>query len=105
MMKYNNKIPISKLPSILKKDYQFVDIRDPFEYKKIHFKNFINIPIDEFDLNKYYFSKKEPLILLCYSGKRSKELADQLCNQGYKAYSIEGGMYSILHQNQDENIT
>ena len=103
-MKHNNQIPISKLPAILQKDYQFVDLRDPFEFQKVHFKNFINIPLDEFDLSTYYFSRKEPLILLCYSGQSSKKLADQLCQAGYKAYSIEGGMYSILHQNQNENF-
>lgn len=103
-MKHNNQIPISKLPAILQKDYQFVDLRDPFEFQKVHFKNFINIPLDEFDLNTYYFSKKEPLILLCYSGQSSKKLAEQLRQDGYKAYSIEGGMYSILHQNQSENF-
>lgn len=105
MMKYNNKIPISKLPALFKKDYQFVDLRDPYEFKKVHFKNFMNIPFDEFDLNQYHFSKKEPLILLCYSGQSSKKLADKLCEEGYQAYSIEGGMYSILHQKQSENIT
>ena len=41
---------------------------------------------------------KEPLILICYSGAKSKKLADDLCQQGYDAYSIEGGFYSILHQ-------
>ena len=99
-MNFNNKIPISKLTSLLQKDYQFVDLRDPFEFKKLHFKNFINIPYEDFDLNKYYFSKNEPLILLCYSGTKSKELADSLCQRGYKAYSIEGGFYSIMHQKQ-----
>ena len=29
---------------------------------------------------------------------KSKKLADDLCQQGYDAYSIEGGFYSILHQ-------
>ena len=31
-------------------------------------------------------------------GAKSKKLADDLCQQGYDAYSIEGGFYSILHQ-------
>lgn len=101
-MNFNNKIPISKLTSLLQKDYQFVDLRDPYEYKKLHFKKFINIPYEEFNLDKYYFSKTEPLVLLCYSGNKSKELADSLCQQGYKAYSIEGGFYSIMHQKQTD---
>ena len=89
-MKNTNVIPIQKIPSMLENDYQFVDLRDPYEYKKIHLTKFTNIPYD--------FSKKEPLILICYSGAKSKKLADDLCQQGYDAYSIEGGFYSILHQ-------
>ena len=63
-MKNTNVIPIQKIPSMLENDYQFVDLRDPYEY----------------------------------SGAKSKKLADDLCQQGYDAYSIEGGFYSILHQ-------
>lgn len=101
-MNDNNKIPISKLSSILNKNYQFVDLRDPYEYKKLHLQNFINIPFDQFDLNHYHFSKKEPLILLCYSGRQSQKLADTLRKQGYQAYSIEGGFYTIMQQKQTD---
>lgn len=97
-MKNTNVIPIQKIPSMLENDYQFVDLRDPYEYKKVHLTKFTNIPYEKFDLNQYYFSKKEPLILICYSGAKSKKLADDLCQQGYDAYSIDGGFYSILHQ-------
>lgn len=93
----DNQISIKKIPTLLNKDYQFIDLRDPYEYKKIHLTNFINIPYENFDLNHYHFSKEEPIILICYSGAKSKKLADELCNQGYKAYSIKGGFYTILH--------
>ena len=33
-MKNTNVIPIKKIPSMLENDYQFVDLRDPYEYKK-----------------------------------------------------------------------
>ena len=102
-MKNTNVIPIQKIPSILENDYQFIDLRDPYEYKKVHLTKFTNIPYEKFDHNQYYFSKKEPLTsvrnkfleeITC----TSKKLADDLCQQGYDAYSIEGGFYSILHQ-------
>ena len=77
-MKNTNVIPIQKIPSMLENDYQFVDLRDPYEYKKIHLTKFTNIPYEKFNLNQYHFSKKEPLILICYSGAKSKKLADDL---------------------------
>ena len=98
-MKNTNVIPIQKIPSMLENDYQFVDFkRFPMSIRKVHLTKFTNIPYEKFNLNQYYFSKKEPLIFICYSGAKSKKLADDLCQQGYDAYSIEGGFYSILHQ-------
>ena len=58
-MKNTNVIPIQKIPSMLENDYQFVDLRDPYEYKKVHLTKFTNIPYEKFNLNQYYFSKKE----------------------------------------------
>ena len=58
-MKNTNVIPIQKIPSMLNNDYQFVDLRDPYEYKKIHLTKFTNIPYEKFNLNQYHFSKKE----------------------------------------------
>ena len=55
-MKNTNVIPIQKIPSILENDYQFIDLRDPYEYKKVHLTKFTNIPYEKFDLNQYYFS-------------------------------------------------
>lgn len=71
-MKNTNVIPIQKIPFMLNNDYQFVDLRDPYEYKKVHLTKFTNIPYEKFNLNQYHFSKKEPLILICYSGAKSK---------------------------------
>ena len=92
----------------LKEKHKSLEIKD-FKTKNILGSNYIqknhDLPIqstphfiNERTVNQYYFSKKEPLILICYSGAKSKKLADDLCQQGYDAYSIEGGFYSILHQ-------
>ena len=42
-MKNTNVIPIQKIPSMLENDYQFVDLRDPYEYKKIHLTKFTKV--------------------------------------------------------------
>ena len=54
-MKNTNVIPIPKIPSMLENDYQFVDLRDPYEYKKVHLTKFTNIPYEKFNLNQYIF--------------------------------------------------
>ena len=65
-MKNTNVIPIQKIPSMLENDYQFVDLRDPYEYKKVHLTKFTNIPYEKVQSQSIlFFLKKEPLILIC----------------------------------------
>lgn len=96
-MKNTNVIPIQKIPTLLDNDYQFVDLRDPYEYKKLHLSSFINIPIENFNDHVSSLSKQVPIILLCYTGKQSLDLAIKLNRLGYRAYSIEGGFYTFQY--------
>lgn len=101
-MENNQLIDIDKLPILLKQDYLFIDLREPAQFNKIHLTKFINIPYDKFISTTYKLPKNKPIYLICYSGKRSLELAQQLSKQGYLAYSIKGGFYAIKHPiNQD----
>lgn len=90
-------INIDKLPELLKHDYTFIDLRDSLQFNNIHLTKFINIPYDSFIKKPPKLSKNKPIYLICYSGKRSLELAKQLSTQGYKAYSFNGGFYAIEH--------
>lgn len=96
-MENNQLISIDKLPELLKHDYTFIDLRDSLQFNKVHLQKFINIPYENFINNPPHLSKNKPIYLICYSGKRSLELAKRLSMQGYDAYSFNGGFYAIEH--------
>lgn len=52
----------------------------------------------EFDRWKADLPKDEPIYLICYQGEKSGELAEDLCSEGYEAYSIKGGYRSFLRR-------
>ena len=85
----------------------FIDIRDPEEFEKNAPAEAINIPKEEFRARLSELPKDEPVYLVCYSGKYSDELCEELTPQGYEIYSIKSGIYSyykytIEHQLSDE---
>jgi rhodanese-related sulfurtransferase len=94
-MNQNILIDVSKIPELLKQDYQFIDIRDPSSFKHEHLIHFKNVPIDGFHDYKSNLNKDKPIILICYSGNQSYQLAKQLNQEGYPSYSIYGGYYTL----------
>ena len=89
-MENNQLINIDKLPELLKHDYTFIDCS--FTLQK-----FINIPYENFINNPPHLSKNKPIYLICYSGKKSLYLANELSKKGYHAYSFNGGFYAVEH--------
>lgn len=96
-MENNQLISIDKLPELLKHDYTFIDLRDPLQFNNVHLIKFINIPYESFLNNPPNLNKDKPIYLICYSGKRSLDLAKKLSSFGYHAYSFNGGFYAIEH--------
>jgi len=66
-----------------KQDYLFVDVRTPYEYKTLHIKNSINIPLGDFDfiksVRKLRIENKNSKIVMFCSGN--------FCMEAYKAVS------------------
>ena len=96
-MENSQLISVDKLPELLKHDYTFIDLRDPLQFNKIHLRKFINIPYDTVIATPPQFPKDKPIYLICYSGKRSLDLAQKLTRCGYHAYSFNGGFYAVEH--------
>lgn len=94
-MENRQLINVSDLPKLLKHDYIFIDLRDSLQFNKVHITKFINIPYDSFIANPPKLTKNIPIYLICYSGKRSLDLAQKLSKQGYHAYSFNGGFYAV----------
>lgn len=87
------QIPGSELQSLLNtRPIQVVDVRDPMSFQAGHIQNAHHIDndtvarfIEQTDLN-------QALVVCCYHGKSSQNVAEYLANQGFtEVYSLEGG--------------
>ena len=79
-----------------------IDIIDESEFLKGSYPGAVNIPWQGFMEHKDELEKDVPIYLICFSGKHSLEICEELCPSGYEIYSIEGGIYSY-YRYQIEN--
>ena len=89
---------------LVQEDVQLVDVRSPEEYRKGHIAKSQNIDFRSptFDEDIKRLDKSKPVILYCYSGKRSAECAKKLKEAGFeKIYDLEGGISKWQHS---ENV-
>lgn len=94
----NNAIEPEMLYQIIdNQNICFIDIRDQFQFQRQHLKNFQNIPDEMFSSSFLSLPKDKIICLICYSGKRTEKLANDLCRMGYEAYYVNGGFQAFLN--------
>lgn len=72
------------------------DLRKEEDYKKETYPGAKNLYWEEFDSHIQEVPKNIPIYLICYTGSKSKDIAETLAEQGYEIYSVEGGYRSYL---------
>ena len=88
----NEITPDEALPRVQAAYSQFVDVRTPDEYLGGHAVRAINIPLNELPGKLGRLEKNEPVYVICQSGRRSKEAADILKQNGFKwVFNVTGG--------------
>jgi rhodanese-related sulfurtransferase len=71
---------------------QFIDVRTPEEYAAGHAYRARNIPVDQLTANLDKLEKNEPVYLICQSGRRSKQAAEILSQNGFNSvFNVTGG--------------
>lgn len=75
-----------------------IDIRSEQDYIKETYPGAKHIFWEEFMEHIGEIPKELPVYLFCYTGQRSDEIAEDLSEQGYEIYSIEGGYRSYLRK-------
>ena len=73
-----------------------IDMRSSVEYGKETYPDAINVEIDSFEQYRTKLPKDKPIYLICYTGQKSDEIAEEMSEQGYEIYSVEGGYRSWL---------
>lgn len=93
-MRKNMQITIEELEAL--QDKYVIDIRSQEDYEKDTYPGAKNIFWEEFSEHIEEVPKDRPVYLVCYTGQRSDELADEWNEKGYELYSLEGGYHAYL---------
>ena len=97
----NNQITIEQVRK-LNEEYVLVDIRDEISFEYGHIDGAKNIPLAKIKEDNSLLPKDKLVVLCCKSGQISDELAENLRDDGFNAVNLEGGYYSWL-RSQFEN--
>lgn len=78
------------------REKQIIDIRDAADFEKETYPGAVNIYWEELAAHMDEIRKDCPVYLLCYTGQKSEEIAEELTEQGYEIYSIKNGYCAWL---------
>lgn len=73
-----------------------IDIRKSDDFERESYPDAHHIYWEEFEEKVSTLPKDKPIYLICYTGQKSDEIAQDLQDEGFEAYSIEGGYHSYL---------
>lgn len=79
-----------------KRDKQIIDLRSPEEYEKDTYPGAVNLFWEELEEHRDEIAQDKPVYLICYTGQKSDEIAENLVELGYEAYSIQNGFHAYL---------
>ena len=78
------------------REKQIIYIRDKADFDKETYPGAVNIYWEELEEHMDEIRKDCPVYLLCYTGQKSEEIAQELNEQGYEVYSIKNGYRAWL---------
>jgi len=76
-------------------DYQFIDIRSPDKYARLHVYGFRNIPLTELKKKVDTLSKDKKVVIICQRGVEGNEACRILKRRGFSDLTnVRGGVIS-----------
>jgi tRNA(Ile)-lysidine synthase TilS/MesJ/rhodanese-related sulfurtransferase len=78
------------------RDKVIIDLRKEEDFSRETYPGAVNIYWENIDENVAYNDTNRPIYLMCYTGEKSDEIADELKERGIEAYSLEGGYRAYL---------
>jgi CRP-like cAMP-binding protein len=71
---------------------RWLDVRLPSEYDSYHLDDALNVPLYFIRLKVRTLDQKTPYVVVCDTGRRSSAAAFLLCERGFEAYCLQGGL-------------
>ena len=87
------------------KEKMVIDIRERKDFDTNTYPGAVSMPWEEFMDHTDELPKDKPIYLICYNGRHSMEICEELSPKGYEIYSIEGGIYSYLWHVVNDQIS
>ncbi|MGN0552211.1 MAG: ATP-binding protein [Oscillospiraceae bacterium] len=87
----NSEITAAEIKKLPQDSFILIDIRDEYAFGYGHIDRAVNIPQKSLEDNISALPKDKKLIICCKSGLISRDIADELCEQGFEAYNLTGG--------------
>ena len=78
------------------REKQIIDLREKEDFEKETYPGAVNIYWEEFEEHKDEVRRDCPVYLICYSGQKSEEIAEELSEEGYEIYSVKNGYRAWL---------
>ena len=78
------------------REKQIIDIGDAADFEKETYPGAVNIYWEECEEHMDEIRKDCPVYLICYTGQKSEEIAEELTEQGYEIYSVKNGYRAWL---------
>ncbi len=73
-------------------ELQVIDVREPHEWEAGHIDGALHVPMAELGARQDELATDRTIACVCRSGARSGAVTNALCNAGYTAENMEGGM-------------
>jgi Rhodanese-related sulfurtransferase len=79
-----------------------IDVRSPEEYKQLHIKNSISLPLDQIKsgVSKIIKDKDAEILIYCYSGMRAAAACRLLAQMGYTNAGNMGGIQNWKYETE-----
>jgi rhodanese-related sulfurtransferase len=77
---------------------QFIDVREYYEFDAGHIEGAVHIPLRHLPERFELLDRDRPVVVACQIGQRSDLAARFLCEKGFDAHNLEGGMTLWVEQ-------
>src|SRR5699024_12389581 len=82
----------------VKKEIQFIDVRQPMKYAEFHIPGFRNIPLKAIKKEAKNLNNEQKVVLMNRTGMKSNEAAKRLKRRGSKYIeTVQGGLSTSSH--------
>lgn len=84
---------VTALRAQSKQPVTILDVREPWEYERVHLPDCLHIPMDDLRERLDELDREQTYVILCHHGNRSQQVASFMQSRGFKdVINLTGGI-------------